>query len=469
MSMRTLSIFIITLLLPMQIMAQIHLRGTIVDRNNQPVPNAMVTLENHQLTEISDSTGFFSFLTTGTATHRSRPGISGAALRYTNRTISLFSPQSGRVRLDLFDLQGKKLVTLFDGILASGPHSFPMPEFTRNQTFLIVFTTGSSVQTYRHTGILHHYGNTTGFLKQQRTASASAAPPDELYISHPSFDGETIPITDYDDSLAIRLNHFLPLDKVCTITAGETLSNNCESVSITLDTIDDQRCPCNAFCDWEGNAKLHFSLTRGGEEKKIVLDSYTGQNNRENSTGEFLLRLEQIHNCPGDSQKDYQVDISLHLLDNMKKILFIEHFTATDGKTVTGTCSGIKIDSPTYSFNEGKRTLNCTIAIPDSTMILLGSGGSLHGDAGGGISSSLEPVTTLPAGDDYLSIDSMTPSGTVYITYKNNAITLWPGELWGSVDSTRESTEEDCVIDLIKTDGICNFGFLTRKQITKNY
>lgn len=58
-------------------------------------------------------------------------------------------------------------------------------------------------------------------------------------------------------------------DTAFTIEAGESYCFS-DDMSITIENLDNQFCPCNAVCVWEGQMEVEMTITIDGEEYDYI-------------------------------------------------------------------------------------------------------------------------------------------------------------------------------------------------------
>ncbi|MBN1757917.1 MAG: carboxypeptidase regulatory-like domain-containing protein [Chitinispirillaceae bacterium] len=446
--------------------AAMNLRGIVIDYNQRPILGAVVTLSGGRK-DTTDSSGRFEFIAAEARKRTAPVSAPEYTLRAVNHSLLLRTSSTGKVKIELFGLDGRLIVVLHNGILRRGEHRFGLPGHEWNRVFTVRYSAGSETDIMRFAGSAAgvHNGPSPAGTAEPRSA---AAVPDEIRVTRDGYDETTVAVTGPDDSLTIQLCRLLDIDTVQTVAIGEPLCSGAAGVSIVLDSIHDERCGCDEMCIWEGNAWLYFSLSIGGTVMPLVLESY---DKRELFTGNYSLRLTKINNCrTDDNPDDYSVTMGVFASDPEKRILFVEHFDTKAGTVISGTdCHQMNIDFPTYSFNEKARTLRCEIAIPDTVRIIFGSGTSLNGAAGSGIASQLYCIGMLPATvDANCSVDSVTSDGTVFITYKERAMVLSPGAMWRH-DTTYIEASENCEASITEGDRIENFGFISRDMITTEF
>lgn len=74
------------------------------------------------------------------------------------------------------------------------------------------------------------------------------------------------------------------------------------------EVLEDSRCPMNARCVWEGNARVAFGLTRSGALERVVLNTSERFETKQES-GDIVFRLVRLEPTPmaGKKVKEYTV------------------------------------------------------------------------------------------------------------------------------------------------------------------
>ncbi|PKO16173.1 MAG: hypothetical protein CVU39_09100 [Chloroflexi bacterium HGW-Chloroflexi-10] len=148
------------------------------------------------------------------------------------------------------------------------------------------------------------------------------------------------------------------------------------------------------------------------------------------------------------------------------KYLFVEYWRTWDG---SGNCTdAAMIDFPGYDYSSGELYAFSGISDqPDehATNIIgfIGDGDRNQGAMGGGISSELSMIQSLPYTIKY-------QLGTIFSVYRQGAIvvelwgqTIWlePGQSW--VQQVEEDPSSEC--HRVTTYRFTNYGFLDREQV----
>lgn len=111
------------------------------------------------------------------------------------------------------------------------------------------------------------------------------------------------------------------------------------------------------------------------------------------------------------------------------ELAFIEYYVTFDGKAIKGDPpQGMRIDGPTYNFDQIEGVLNCqmtTITNPIELIGVLGMGRVLRGTEGGGLSSRMDGITLLPHKAGELVIEKITKNNvTVSLLGETFAIAI---------------------------------------------
>jgi hypothetical protein len=72
--------------------------------------------------------------------------------------------------------------------------------------------------------------------------------------------------------------------------------------------LEDSRCPMNARCVWEGNARVAFTISRDGKASSLTLNTSERFKTHEDA-GDVVLRLVRLEPTPmaGEKVKEYTV------------------------------------------------------------------------------------------------------------------------------------------------------------------
>ena len=157
------------------------------------------------------------------------------------------------------------------------------------------------------------------------------------------------------------------------------------------------------------------------------------------------------------------------------KYLAVEAWTNSDGKSSTGICpDAAMIDFPMYgmrgdelqSFVEPAWDYSAgNPSPPDLSKVVgfFGDGFSYSGDMGGGASSHLRVIESLPYNPDnsIFTIFSAATDGTIVVQIGTQVYRLKPGERW--VQYYESQPDENC--HKLDTGAFTNYGLLDGSQI----
>jgi len=144
-----------------------------------------------------------------------------------------------------------------------------------------------------------------------------------------------------------------------------------------------------------------------------------------------------------------------------ERYLFLEIWLNSYGEVIEGEARSLMIDFPTYTLSKDERLLSGTVDFDmnSSLIMILGKANSLSGDAGGGVSSYLEGIYSLPydagMGIRILGVED----GTVRLSVNGTEISLGPGKSW---ETRRDYTLrwERGTLRIEETLCITNFGYV---------
>jgi len=109
-------------------------------------------------------------------------------------------------------------------------------------------------------------------------------------------------------------NNFSLSDSI-NIQFQDTLFSSEENVWITFDSLlSESRCPVNVVCVWAGNASLHFTFSKDGEETGFNLNTHPDFLNDTTISG-YRISLLDVKPYPHTdslfTQNDYSAIISI--------------------------------------------------------------------------------------------------------------------------------------------------------------
>lgn len=113
--------------------------------------------------------------------------------------------------------------------------------------------------------------------------------------------------------------------------------------------------------------------------------------------------------------------------------LFIEIWFTSHGEVLEGEPRSLMVDFPTYTFSKDEGVLYglLNFEVNSSLLLVVGVGESLSGDAGGGVTSSLEGIYSLPREVlPGIVIVRMLDDGRVYLSVNGTEFVLVPGQSW---------------------------------------
>jgi hypothetical protein len=157
------------------------------------------------------------------------------------------------------------------------------------------------------------------------------------------------------------------------------------------------------------------------------------------------------------------------------KYLAVEAWSNSDGRSSNGICPyAAMIDFPMYgmssaeleSYVEPQREYQAGVADPQDLSKVVGffgMGSSRSGDMGGGASSRLLVIESLPTSGDnsIFVIQSAAADGTIVVQIDAQAYRLKPGQSW--VENIESQPDENC--HLLDTTRFTNYGLLDGSQI----
>ncbi|HDN01772.1 MAG TPA: hypothetical protein ENF42_02235 [Candidatus Bathyarchaeota archaeon] len=143
-----------------------------------------------------------------------------------------------------------------------------------------------------------------------------------------------------------------------------------------------------------------------------------------------------------------------------EKYLFFEVRIDRYGVLVNGSSSKIMIDFPMYVVEDSTLRVMGSLELNSSVILLLGGLHSISGDMGGGVSSNVYPVLSLPYIFEDVEILSVGDGGRVEVAYNGTFLTLKPGESWNYSYSVVEEFM-DGFFNITVTIAVENYGYLS--------
>lgn len=444
--------------------SQSGVRGIVTDNWGNPVMGAIVSMSGKAIVCTTGTDGHFAFKPTGICSFSDYKTGSAHAIQMSKKSIILKNPKAQEVSISIFNLHGKLITRLHKGTLHSGQYNFSLPQFNKDQVFIVQCQIGSIRETFSTTGVFpsNVFLNLHRKPEGHRNAFVTFG---QISVSHNLYDSKTVIVNTPDDSLNVRLNSKLKFNEINKIKVGDTVSLASEGISMFLDSIVDQRCPCDVLCGLAGEAFIYLTVIKNGVTHAVKLQYY--QEPDKNVDG-LDISIEKMDSCHQDLQKDYTLEAKISYSTNLNKILFIEHFETVSGTAVSGACAMINIDFPTYSFNKDSQILKTLQSnkVNDFTRIILGDGLSLNGDAGAGIASSLSFYSSLPlSNNNDFTVEEIGIDGSVKVSYKGKLVAVSTGESVTIDTSFVDENEEGCKTNLNIIDRFTNYGYLSLSQI----
>ena len=205
--------------------AGISLRGTVVDQNNAPLANILVSLAKNGLSDTTDTSGTFRLISIVSATlptHLSRVSQSFMLIR--SNAIILENAGNEKASLSLYTLQGARI--LFAERLPGfqSPLSLPTNQLAQ-ATYVIKVIRGSksTVLKYNHYshGSSFRYNFDDGIAAVLKKTTASADSVVDSLIVQNGVQRTSIPLTSLIDStISIKIENDIPVRLIESTLAG---------------------------------------------------------------------------------------------------------------------------------------------------------------------------------------------------------------------------------------------------------
>jgi len=190
---------------------------------------------------------------------------------------------------------------------------------------------------------------------------------------------------------------------------------------------------------------------------------------------EMVLKKRPQPTSPGDVACLTMCDLTKTDALPLQQVPFVEYWSELHGEWLDERISGgMNIDFPTYWFDKSARILTDYgrhgIETNSPWVLLLGSGQSNHGDAGGGAASGLDAIYSLPCTTNGVSLIRSQTNGTVTLRCWGELHTLDPGDVvrhettWIRTNVVRG---ESFRIRLTEKERIENFGLIDRNHVKR--
>ncbi|MFW5785270.1 MAG: carboxypeptidase-like regulatory domain-containing protein, partial [Chitinispirillaceae bacterium] len=194
MSKKALTILFLAIFIPNHSFGAIS--GTVVTPEQKPLEGAEVYLaSNPQLVCTTDENGDFNIdLLSKTVSGQEFRKDQFIAIRNNNFELTL--PHKEKVKMDLFALSGKKLISLHDGELPSGEHKIKVPQrIIAHQNMLLRASIGQVSSTYflSPSGIIRE---SSPLVTAKKSFRAKTAPTDSLILKHSDYPRLSVPVLD---------------------------------------------------------------------------------------------------------------------------------------------------------------------------------------------------------------------------------------------------------------------------------
>jgi hypothetical protein len=108
--------------------------GTVYDQSNTPKAGVVVSLKNEAVSDTTNAEGAWTFSFTTGISAVSRAPATATLIVASNKSVRLYLPRAGIVRIDAVDCRGVKTGEGFMGRLDAGMHRIPLGGFPRATT-----------------------------------------------------------------------------------------------------------------------------------------------------------------------------------------------------------------------------------------------------------------------------------------------------------------------------------------------
>jgi len=447
--------------------AEYKLSGKVIDRSGSPIEGAKITLLSTDQTITSSNDGTFEFEIS--AVHKYTNRIKSHFKIY-NRKLFLHVTDLQDVLVDLFDLNGRKISVLQNGKLNPGFYQFPIPAMIGNQILLLRLKVGPINQVYKLIG-----NSNVSLLKQlsssvNRSVSANVSVSDTLKVTHPNYDDIKVVINSYQQPLTVQMLHNkLSFELLNTIKIGDTLYNSSNHLRVSFNSIKDYRCLCS---DCEQQEIINLFLTFCIDTVSYPFQFSAPIHNDTTIEGYKLVLTKVDPPCPPNDEdaQNYSISFGIAKADSFRKIVFLNHTRFQRFKFDHDSCINVPcLPQVTFNFNDDKILSGAVPEINDATKLIFGDG--LYVNFNGtdiGAQNFLTCSELLPWNDNPdISVDSIGSDGTLWIKWRNQNLTLKPGDRKISTQDKIDSSSL-CIININTTDTLINHGILYPWQIQRN-
>ncbi|MDG5813886.1 carboxypeptidase-like regulatory domain-containing protein [Chitinispirillales bacterium ANBcel5] len=296
--MKSLALLLILFLNFQLIHSQTVISGTVLNRRGHPVEGSIVHLDSEQLSDTTDASGSFVITLDPVSTSRvissSREQVS-----FQEGQLIINSLHSQQGKVSLYDLRGRMLKVLHEGMMETGTHTIPLPREYKNRSIVADVTIGSAQRTFFLNG---QWSNKTGATVSKKSLQWNAeAAVHTLRITHELYDDKVVTVQQPYDSVTVHLFSKLVIDEDNAILIGDTLKNSRDGLALSLDSIIDERCPCDDPCIGIENAYIYLSLRSKETSEQLVLETF---NKRTVSALGYIVSLNELEpDCQSDSAR----------------------------------------------------------------------------------------------------------------------------------------------------------------------
>ena len=126
--------------------------GRVVDKQSNPVPNASLTLKVKGTTATSGADGTFSIQTTAVQSSGAISSLN-RLLRINGRDLVFYNEAPQQLRVELFDMTGKRVGPVFNQLFSEGSHALPLQSLITTRSaegfYIIRIMAGNEVHTLK--------------------------------------------------------------------------------------------------------------------------------------------------------------------------------------------------------------------------------------------------------------------------------------------------------------------------------
>ena len=187
---------------------QVNITGTVTNALAQPIENAQVNLVGYNVSAVTDKDG--RYLLAGQVPILTEHEESVSRVRIFNDRLFLKTERTEKVRIDIYNISGRRIIQLVNRTLKKGEYTFPY-SFNKisSQMNILRIEKGGDIRTYKVLNLSNFQAIFPQPLVRKRTVSlASAKVPDSLAdikVTASGYIPETAPVKNWTSTIDVTL------------------------------------------------------------------------------------------------------------------------------------------------------------------------------------------------------------------------------------------------------------------------